>query len=332
MDKIKVMIVGYGNIGRGVRKAISANSDMELVGIITRSPNCVKKVVSQIPILHINDVDSWKKEFSPDVAILCGGSKKDLPVQGPALIKHVCTVDCFGNRSSIPQYFDEMDKIAKNAGTSAVISTGWDPGIFSLERVLASAFLPGSSTYDFYGLGEKGGLSMGHSNALRTLDEVIDARQFTHAIPEAIENIRKGKHSEFMAGDMHWRECFVVAKDGVDKVALEEKIKSMPEYFEPYKTVVNFISQEELDSKYASFPHDGCVMASGTTGDNNKAMIEYRCDWGSNPELTGNVLVAHARGVVRMSKEGKSGAFTILDIPASYMSQHSQEMLLTKFM
>ncbi|MCP3967541.1 MAG: diaminopimelate dehydrogenase [Lentisphaerae bacterium] len=332
MDKIKVMIVGYGNVGRGVRKSIAANTDMELVGIISRGPERVKKELPEMPVFHIDDVDTWKKELNPDVAILCGGSKNDLPVQGPALAKHVCTVDSFDNHSCIPQYFAEMDKIAKNAGTSAVISTGWDPGIFSLERVLASAFLPGSNAYGFYGLGEKGGLSMGHSDALRTLDGVIDARQFTHAIPEAIERIRKGENPEFAAGDMHWRECFVVVEEGVDKAALEEQIKSMPGYFEPYKTVVNFISQEELDSKYAGFPHDGCVVASGTTGDGSKAMVEYRCAWESNPEATANVLIAHARGVVRMFKEGKRGAFTILDIPAAYMSQHSQETLLAKFM
>jgi diaminopimelate dehydrogenase len=332
MDKVRVLVVGYGNVGRGVMKAIDKNDDMELVGIVSRGPERVKNEVSDVPVYHIDDIDAWKSELKPDVAILCGGSKNDLPQQGPALVKHVCTVDSFDNHSCIPEYFAKIDKAAKESDSAAVFSTGWDPGIFSLERVLASAFLPGCNAYGFYGLGEKGGLSMGHSDALRTIEGVKDARQFTHAIPEAIERIRKGENPDYAPGDMHWRECFVVVEEGADKAAIEETIKTMPGYFEPYKTVVNFISQEELDSKYAGFPHDGCVIASGVTGDASKALIEYKCQWESNPEATANVLVAHARGLVRMFKEGKRGAFTILDIPAAYMSQHSQETLLKKFM
>ena len=332
MDKVRVAIVGYGNVGRGVMKAIAANSDMELVGIASRSPERVKKEIDSVPVVQMDDIAVWKDELKVDVAILCGGSKDDLPVQGPAISKHVCTVDSFDNHSCIPQYFASMDETTKAAGTAAAISIGWDPGIFSLERVLASAFLPGSKAYGFYGLTESGGLSMGHSDALRTIKGVKDARQYTHAIPESIDKIRDGENPEFTNGEMHWRECFVVLEEGADKDAIEAEIKAMPGYFEPYKTTVEFISQEELDSKYSGFPHDGCVVASGVTGDASKATIEYRCAWESNPEATANVLVAHARAIHRLFKEGKKGAFTILDIPPAYLSQFSQAELLKNFM
>lgn len=332
MDKVKVAIVGYGNVGRGVLKAINANEDMELVCIASRNPARVQNEISSVPVVVMDDVAEWKKEYNVDVAILCGGSKDDLPVQGPAMAKFVSTVDSFDNHSCIPQYFATMDETTKAAGTVAAVSIGWDPGIFSLERTLASAFLPGSKAYGFYGLSEKGGLSMGHSDALRTIEGVVDARQYTHAIPASIDRIRNGENPTYSAGDMHWRECFVVVEEGADKAAIEAEIKAMPAYFEPYETTVNFISQEELDSKYSGFPHDGCVIASGTTGDASKATIEYKCTWDSNPEATANVLVAHARAVARLLREGKSGAFTILDIPPAYLSQFSQAELLKNFM
>ncbi|MEG2075892.1 MAG: diaminopimelate dehydrogenase, partial [Victivallaceae bacterium] len=196
----------------------------------------------------------------------------------------------------------------------------------------ANAFLPGSRAYGFYGLSESGGLSMGHSDALRTIEGVVDARQFTHAELKAVDAVRRGENPDFTAGDMHWRECFVVAAANADKAAIEATIKSMPGYFAPYRTVVNFVSQDELNTKYAGFPHDGCVVASGKTGNGNSAGIEYRCQWGSNPEATGNVLVAHARAAYRMSQEGRKGAFTILDVPPAYLSKHTREELLAKFM
>ncbi len=334
MSKTRVLIVGYGNIGRGVRQAIMNNADMELAGIVSRSPERVKaEVGSDIAVMHVDDVAAWKAALTPDIAILCGGSKSDLPAQGPVLCQEITTVDSFDNHSAIPEYFAKMDSAATSAGNVAVISTGWDPGIFSLERVLANAFLPGSRAYGFYGLTPSGGLSMGHSDALRTLDGVIDARQYTHAIPEAIDRIRQGENPNYTACEMHTRECFVVAEPNADLAAIEANIKSMPGYFAPYETTVNFVSQEELDTKYAGFPHDGCVVASGSTGvANNSATIEYRCAWGSNPEATANVLIAHARAAVRLAKEGKKGAFTILDFPASYLSIHSRETLLKDWM
>ncbi|MGL4853790.1 MAG: diaminopimelate dehydrogenase, partial [Lentisphaeria bacterium] len=197
MKKIKVLVVGYGNVGRGVIAAIGANADMQLVGLLSRSPERVKAVFNEVPVFSFEQIEECKNTLKPDVAILCGGSKDDLPVQGPALAKHFCTVDSFDNHSCLPEYHASVDKVAKAYGHAAVISTGWDPGAFSLERVLASAFLPGSKAYGFYGLGEKGGLSMGHSDALRTIDGVIDARQYTHAIAEAIEKVRNGENVDF---------------------------------------------------------------------------------------------------------------------------------------
>ncbi len=331
MDKIRVMIVGYGNVGRGVIASLSNQPDMELVGIVSRSPERVAKATT-IPVLPISDTEGWKKTFRPDVAILCGGSKDDLPEQGPKFAAEITTVDSFDNHSRIPEYFASMDSTAKKAGNVSVISTGWDPGIFSLERTLANAFLPGSRAYGFYGLSEKGGLSMGHSDALRTIPGVIDARQFTHAELDAIERVRKGENPDFAAGDMHWRECFVVAEPTADKKAIEETIRTMPGYFAPYRTVVHFVSKEELAVKCPGFPHDGCVVAAGTTGNGNAATVEYRCTWASNPEATANVLCAHARAAVRLKQDGKSGAFTILDIPPAYFSTKTRDELMKKFM
>ncbi len=333
MGKIRVVIVGLGNIGRGVYQSLAVNPDMELAGIVSRTPERVRRELPGVPVLDVGDPVRWMREFRPDVAILCGGSKNDLPQQGPEIVRHVATVDSFDNHSCIPEYHAKMQLAAQASGHVAVISTGWDPGIFSLERVLANAFLPGSRAYGFYGLGPNGGLSMGHSDALRTIPGVKDARQFTHAVPEAVERARRGENPQFEAGDMHTRECFVVLEDGADAVAVEAAIKSMPGYFAPYRTTVNFVSQQELDTRYAGFPHDGCVVAASTTGTaGNAAMVEYRCVWGSNPEATANVLVAHARAAARLAAEGKNGAFTILDIPPAYLSALSQAELLKKFM
>ena len=332
MKKIRVVVAGYGNVGRGVLAALKNNPDMEAVGIVSRNPDRVRKTFNELPVMQIADVDQWINTLKPDVAILCGGSKDDLPQQGPQLCSKVNTVDSFDNHSRIPEDFAAMNDAAAAAGRVAVISTGWDPGIFSMERVVANAFLPGCRAYGFYGLGESGGLSMGHSDALRTIPGVKDARQYTHAIPEAVEKVRRGENPDFSAGDMHTRECFVVTEDGADQNAIAETIRTMPGYFAPYKTEIHFVSAEFLKEKCSGFPHDGLVAASGVTGNGNRATIEYRCQWGSNPEATANVLVAHARAVARLAAEGRSGAFTILDIPPAYFSPHSKAELLAKFM
>lgn len=332
MRKTRVVVAGYGNVGRGVLAALKNNPDMEAVGVVSRNPDRVKKSFSELPVMQISEVDAWISALKPDVAILCGGSKDDLPVQGPALAAKINTVDSFDNHSRIPEYFKAMDESAGNAGHVSVISTGWDPGIFSMERVVANAFLPGSRAYGFYGLGESGGLSMGHSDALRTIPGVKDARQYTHAVGESIEKVRRGENPEFTAGDMHTRECYVVLQEGADAEKIAGTIRAMPGYFAPYKTEIHFVSQEFLNEKCAGFPHDGLVVAAGTTGNGNPARMEYRCQWGSNPEATANVMVAHARAAVRMAEEGRKGAFTILDIPPAYFSLHSKEELLAKFM
>lgn len=332
MSLIRVVIAGYGNVGRGVIASLKNNHDFELAGIVSRSPERVKKEIGHVPVMNMNDHESWLSQLNPDVVILCGGSKSDLPQQGPVFAKLVNTVDSFDNHSQIPQYFAAMDKAAAETGHVSIISTGWDPGIFSLERVLGNSFLPGARAYGFYGLGPKGGLSMGHSDALRTIPGVKDARQYTHAIPEAIEMVRSGENPQFQAGDMHTRECFVVLEEGADKEKISETIKNMPGYFAPYKTNIHYISQAELDEKFKGFPHDGLVTAAGITGNGNSALIEYRCQWGSNPEATANVLVAHARAAVRLAKEGRKGAFTILDIPPAYFSSQTREELLKKWM
>ncbi|MCQ2379620.1 MAG: diaminopimelate dehydrogenase [Victivallaceae bacterium] len=331
--QIRVMIVGYGNVGRGVRCSIERQPDMMLCGIASRSPQRVMKEVSDVPVMDVSDIDGWLARFRPDVAILCGGSKDDLPKQGPEYCRVVNTVDSFDNHSRIPEYFHTMDDAARACGHVSVISTGWDPGIFSLERVLGGSFLPGSRAYGFYGLGPAGGLSMGHSDAIRTIKGVVDARQYTHAVPEAVERVRRGENPDFKPGDMHTRECFVVVEEGADKARIEREILEMPGYFAPYRTVVNFVSKEELAERCAGFPHDGLVVTAGVTGPNsNPAVAEYRCNWGSNPEATANVLVAHARAAFRLSEDGCSGAFTILDIPPAYFSAHDREELLKHWM
>ena len=332
MSNIRVVVAGYGNVGRGVLASLENNSDMILAGIVSRSPERVRKEISNVPVLPLNDIEQWVGELRPDVAILCGGSKNDLPEQTANICRFVNTVDSFDNHSCIPQYFEKVNTAATAAGKVSVISTGWDPGVFSMERVLANTFLPGSRAYGFYGLGEKGGLSMGHSDALRTIDGVIDARQYTHAIHASIDKVRSGENPSFTPGDMHERVCFVVASPDADKEKIVSEIVNMPGYFAPYKTTVNFVSAEELKEKYSGFPHDGLVVASGVTGNGNPAGIEYRCQWGSNPEATANILVAHARAAVRLAGEGRKGAFTILDIPPAYFSALSKEELLKHWM
>ncbi len=337
MNKIiKVAIVGYGNVGRGVYEAILRNEDMELAGIITRDPQRVLAEFKKNGLDYTQIVDANNKHDvfneTVDAAILCGGSKNDLPEQGPYFAQFVNTVDSFDTHPDIYDYYNKMNEAAKLNGKVSVISAGWDPGTFSLNRILADAFLPGAKPYGFYGLTERGGVSQGHSDAIRQIPGVLDARQYTHAIPETIERVRNGENPVLDVGDLHWRECYVVIEDGNSEAEIENIIKSMPKYFEPYKTTVEFISQEEMDCEHSSMPHDGVVIAASTTGDGHKAVIEYRNTWESNPEATANILVAHARAAYRLSEKGKSGAFTIADIPPSYFSPHSNEELLKQFM
>jgi len=332
MDKINVGIVGYGNVGRGVHKAIERNEDMNLVGIVTRSPGRVLKEIGNSE----NILQSTKKVIeslteSIDVAILCGGSATDLPEQGPYFAQYFNTVDSFDTHVDIPKYSADMDKAAKENGNTSIISAGWDPGIFSRARVEMDAILPGATTEFFYGLTEKGGISQGHSDAIRRIPGVKDARQYTHAKSFIIERVRAGKKLNLTASDRLWRECYVVLEEGADPDEVEKEIKELPKYFKGYDTEVNFVTQGELDINHSNMPHDGLVLTIGNTGEGNKANIEYSCSWESNPEATGSILVACARAVYRFNKSGKKGAYTMLDLSPADLSIRSREELLRDF-
>lgn len=337
----KIMIVGYGNVGEGVLKSIEANTreydDIRLAGIMSRRPEAtVKRLVSVQAelfgdkVFDFYDADALKK-MEADVAVLCGGSKTDLPWQGPYFAHHVSTVDSFDNHGHIPHYFDIMNLAVAPAGNTAVISAGWDPGTFSTERVLGNAFIPGAKPYGFYGLTKEGGLSQGHSDAVRRIPGVKDARQYTHAMPKAIKSVKSGENPVLAKGDMHWREVKVILENDTpeERARVVKAIVNDPDYFVPYKTIVHFVAKTGLDD---DMPHDGVVVSAGTTGDGNNAVIEYKNQWASNPEATGNILVACARAVHRMNLEGKVGAFTMLDIPPAYLSPHSKEELLKNWM
>ncbi len=337
-EKIRIAIVGYGNIGKGVELAVNRNKefygDMEIAGIISRRPEDVRaQINNKYPVAATNDLSLWK-DLGSDVAILCGGSKTDLPEQGPFFAKHLPTVDSYDNHNLIPSYFQEMDIVARETGHPVVISSGWDPGTFSLERVLANAFIPGAKAYGFYGLTVTGGLSQGHSDAVRRIEGVVDARQYTHAIPESTESVRKGENPDLSKGEMHWREVYVVLRNDTpeERARVEQAIKTDPDYFAPYKTIVNFVLQEEIEKNHSQMPHDGLVIASGISGNRNQFSIEYKNVWESNPEATAGILVACARACHRLNQEKKVGAFTMLDIPPLLYSPHSKQELLKKFM
>ena len=340
VKKTDVAIVGYGNVGKGVYRAILKNPDMNLSGIVTRNPRRVSDELKQTGVdSYIQVVDARDKAMllkffdgSINMAILCGGSKNDLPEQGPYFAQLCNTVDSFDTHDRIPEYLQQMDESATKSGNISVISAGWDPGLFSLERVLANAFMPGAKAYGFYGLTETGGVSQGHSDAIRQIQGVKDARQYTHAKPETIQRVRDGENPVLKPGDMHQRECFVVLEEGISETEIRNKILNMPSYFEPYTTTVKFISQEEMDKTHSDMPHDGLVIASSETGNGNRTVIEYRNQWESNPEATANILIAYARAAHKLSKDGKTGALTILDIPPAYLSPHTRDVLIKNFM
>jgi len=321
----KVVIVGFGNIGKGVLKAIVDFPDMEVVGIITRSR---KRVIEEdqhegLSVYEIRDLE-WQK-LDADVAILCGGSKDDLPVQGPyfqQFFNTVCSFDTHGhidnwfNEKGQPQlgYFQMMNAMACTYGHVATVCQGWDPGIFSVMRAVFKSCLGNCDSFGFYGLGESGGLSMGHSDALRNVVGVKDARQYTHAIHETIDKLRKGEITSATKDQMHWRECIVVLEEGADEESVRETIVNMPEYFKGIKTTVRFISQEELDEKHQGMFHDGLVLGAAPFG-----AMEYRNSWDSNPLATAYILLAYARATIRLSSNGGEGAFTPLDIAPRFL-------------
>jgi diaminopimelate dehydrogenase len=323
-NTIRVGILGYGNLGRGVELALRQNPDMSLVAFFTRrDPKTLKTLSPEVPVYHIDEAINHKNEI--DVMILCGGSATDLPVQSPTFAEQFCIVDSFDNHSKIPEHFAAVDAASRKGGTVALISAGWDPGMFSLQRLLGNCILPDGHDYTFWGKG----VSQGHSDAIRRIEGVVDAKQYTVPVPEALERVRNGENPSLSTREKHTRECFVVAAEGADRAKIEETIKTMPAYFADYDTTVTFITKEELDRDHAGIPHGGFVLRSGVTGveGETKQMIEYSLRLGSNPEFTASVLVCCARAVARMKTEGTVGAKTVFDVPPAYLSPKSGEEL-----
>jgi len=337
-EKTRIAIVGWGNVGRGVYAALQKNPDMVFAGIITRD---VKRVSSDIDrrryfirssrVLNCSCGDEFLRDAAKRykvVAILCGGSAKDLPVQGPHYARRVSTVDGFDTHADIPKYLEEMDKAARKFGNTSIISAGWDPGTSSLERVLGNAFLPGSKGYTFWGPG----VSQGHSNAVREISGVVDARQYTLPVEDAVKRVRAGWKPELSTRQKHTRLVYVVAEKGADKAKIKRTIKTMPKYFADYDTNVVFISKGKMEREHSTYPHAGLVLTSGETGDGNKALIEYSNEWASNPEATASILVACARACSRLNTRGRIGAYTMLNLSPADLSPLSREELLERYM
>ena len=321
---IRVGIMGYGNLGRGVECALKQNPDMELTAVFTRrDPGSVKILTEGVNVYPAKDAKDLADQV--DVLILCGGSATDLPEQTPEYAKYFNVVDSFDTHAKIPEHFAAVDKAAREAGNTAVISAGWDPGMFSLNRLYGSAVLPDGKDYTFWGRG----VSQGHSDAIRRIAGVKDARQYTIPVESALEAIRSGETPELTTRQKHTRECFVVAEEGADLAAIEKEIVTMPNYFADYDTTVHFISQEEMERDHRSLPHGGFVIRSGKTGWNleHNHVIEYSLKLDSNPEFTSSVIVACARAAYRMKQEGMTGCKTILDLPPAYLSSKSGEEL-----
>lgn len=318
---IKVGIVGYGNLGRGVALAAKMASDLECVGIFTRrNPKDLHPAV-EFPVYSIDDLEKFKGQI--DVLLLCGGSATDLPQTTAQLLKDFNTVDSFDTHAKIPEYFEKLDKVAKENGTLSAISIGWDPGLFSISRMLFGAILPCGTDYTFWGKG----VSQGHSDALRRIEGVKNAIQYTIPKEQALEKVRSGKVPQLSTRDKHLRECFVAVCEGADKERIEKEIKEMPNYFADYDTIVNFVSQEEVSKMQQKLAHGGFVFRSGKTTDENSHLLELSIKLDSNPEFTGSVLTAYGRAVARLAKEGKTGCITVFDIPISYLSPLSNEQL-----
>ncbi len=315
--KIRIGIMGYGNLGKGIECAIAQNDDTELVAVFTRrDPSGVKLQSEGVPVYHASEAINHKDEI--DVLVLCGGSATDLPEQTPMYAKYFNVVDSFDTHARIPEHFENVDKVAKESGKVGIISVGWDPGMFSLNRLYGNAILVDGKDYTFWGKG----VSQGHSDAIRRVSGVKDAKQYTVPVPEALEAVRNGENPELTTREKHTRVCYVVAEEGADLARIENEIKTMPNYFADYDTTVNFISEEELKREHSGIPHGGFVIRSGKTGVNgeNKHIIEYSLKLDSNPEFTTSVILAYARAAVRMNKEGMSGAKTVFDIAPAYLS------------
>ena len=321
--RIRIAIAGYGNLGRGVECAIKQNPDTELYGIFTRRAPADVKTLTDVAVYSMDDIVAHKDNI--DVLIICGGSATDLPVQTPELAKNFNVIDSFDTHAKFPELFANVDAAAKSADKIAMISVGWDPGMFSLNRLYSEAILPDGNSYTFWGKG----VSQGHSDAIRRIDGVLDARQYTIPCDSALEAVRNGKNPTLTTREKHTRECFVVAADGADKTRIENEIKTLPNYFADYDTTVHFISMEELKRDHAGIPHGGFVIRSGKTGlaGERSHVIEYSLKLDSNPEFTSSVLVAYARAAYRMNTEGMSGCKTVFDVAPAYLSPKSGDEL-----
>ena len=321
---IRIGILGYGNLGRGVECAVRQNPDMELVAVFTRrKPEALSIMTEKAAVCHVDEAAAWKDKI--DVLILCGGSATDLPEQTPVFAKLFNVVDSFDTHAKIPQHFSNVDAAAKESGKVGIISVGWDPGMFSLNRMYANAILPDGKDYTFWGKG----VSQGHSDAVRRIEGVKNAKQYTIPVDAALEAVRNGENPELTTRQKHTRECFVVLEEGADAAKVEEEIKTMPNYFVDYDTTVHFISEEELLRDHSGIPHGGFVIRSGRTGweKENSHVIEYSLKLDSNPEFTASVIVAYARAAYRLAREGQSGCKTVFDIAPAYLSAKSGEEL-----
>lgn len=318
---IKIGILGYGNLGRGVENSIRQNPDMELAAVFTRRNPKDVKINSNAKVVSVDEAELWKDKI--DVLIICGGSATDLPVQTPTYAKMFNVIDSFDTHAKIPEHFVNVDKSAKEANKVAIISVGWDPGMFSLNRMYANAILPEGNDYTFWGKG----VSQGHSDAIRRIEGVKNAKQYTIPVKEALDAVRNGENPTLSTREKHKRECFVVAQEGADKAKIEHEIVTMPNYFADYDTTVHFISEEELKKNHSGIPHGGFVLRSGKTSENISHIIEYSLKLDSNPEFTSSVLVAYARAAYKLSKENNFGCKTVFDIAPAYLSNKTPEEL-----
>ena len=325
---INVGIVGYGNLGRGIEAALLQTSDMKLAGVFSRRDPSTVKTCTDVPVYSMDDLLNHKDEI--DILVLCGGSATDLPVQTPTLAENFNVIDSFDTHAKIPEHFAIVDAAAKKGGNIAIISCGWDPGMFSLNRLYANSILPEGSDYTFWGKG----VSQGHSDAIRRIEGVADARQYTIPVDSALEAVRSGSAPELTTRQKHTRECFVVAKEGADLAKIEKEIVEMPNYFSDYDTTVHFISAEEMARDHSELPHGGFVIRTGKTGLNKEHnhVIEYSLKLDSNPEFTASVITAFARAAVRLHKEGATGCKTVFDIAPAYLSPLSGEELRKKML
>lgn len=318
---IRIGIIGYGNLGKGVEKAVNAAEDMELIGVFTRRNKESVHTISGAAVYSVNEVENFVGKA--DVMILCGGSATDLPKQTAQYVKLFNTVDSFDTHAKIPEHFAAVDAAAKESGKIGLISVGWDPGLFSVARMLFGAVLPDGNDYTFWGRG----VSQGHSDAIRRVAGVKDARQYTVPVQAAVDAVRKGENPVLTTREKHTRECYVVAEEGADKARIEREIKEMPNYFSDYDTTVHFISEEELLKNHAGLPHGGFVLRSGATGE-NKHLLEFSLKLDSNPEFTASVLTAYARAAAKMNAAGECGAKTVFDVPLKYLSDKDYGYLI----